>query len=91
MAGDTLLDGLINRSTLRVAHSTEDGAHGLVRACLEPGARDGGFFGPAGVGQPGPAVSLDPAPERSAEAEKLLWDMSVAATGAKLWGGGGAA
>ncbi|TPX03148.1 short-chain dehydrogenase, partial [Schumannella luteola] len=42
-------------------------------------ARSGEFYGPAGRGLPGPAVLLPP--ERDPDAEALLWDESLAATG----------
>ncbi|ACY18613.1 SDR family NAD(P)-dependent oxidoreductase [Haliangium ochraceum] len=77
--GTRVLDQLILWRTLRVAHSVEDGALGIVRAACDPGAQSGEFYGPAGRGQPGPAERL-PA-ERDPAAEQLLWDQSLATTG----------
>jgi NAD(P)-dependent dehydrogenase (short-subunit alcohol dehydrogenase family) len=77
--GSRLLDRLILRRTLRVAHAVEDGALGLLRAACEPGVVSGSFYGPAGRGQPG-APQLLPA-ERDPEGERLLWEASLAAAG----------
>lgn len=77
--GTGLLDQLILWRTLRVAHSVEDGALGILRAACDPGARSGAFYGPIGRGQPGPAELLPP--ERDPESERLLWEASLSTTG----------
>lgn len=77
--GTRLLDQLILWRTLRVAQAVEDGTLGLLRASCERGVQSGEFYGPVGRGQPGPAERLPP--ERDPEAERLLWEASLAATG----------
>lgn len=77
--GTRLLDQLILWRTLKAAQSVEDGALGITRACCEPGVESGGFYGPAGRAQGGPAELLPP--ERDAEAERLLWVESLKTTG----------
>jgi len=77
--GNGLLDGYIIGRTLKVAHSVEDGTSGIARCACEPGIRSGEFYGPAGRGKPGPAVLLEP--ERDGEAEKVIWELSLRATG----------
>ncbi|GAA1706075.1 oxidoreductase [Microbacterium sediminicola] len=77
--GMRLLDRYILARTLKVAHAVEDGALGIIRASFDPDAQDGQFYGPAGRGEPGPAVLLPS--ERDAGAEKLLWDVSLHTTG----------
>ncbi|WP_226531852.1 SDR family NAD(P)-dependent oxidoreductase [Microbacterium paraoxydans] len=77
--GTRLLDRYILERTLKVAHSVEDGALGIIRASFDASAEDGQFYGPAGNGAPGPAVLL-PA-ERAPESERLLWNVSLATTG----------
>ncbi|GLI28642.1 short-chain dehydrogenase [Agromyces rhizosphaerae] len=77
--GTRLLDRAILRRTLRVAHSVEDGTMGILCASFEPDVDDGQFYGPAGRGEPGPAVLLPP--ERDPAAERLLWDVSERTTG----------
>ena len=77
--GNRLLDRMILRRTLRVAHSVEDGALGILRASFDPTANDGDFFGPAGNGAPGPAVLL-PA-ERDVPSQALLGRTSEDTTG----------
>ncbi|MEZ4384841.1 MAG: SDR family NAD(P)-dependent oxidoreductase [Nannocystaceae bacterium] len=77
--GSRLLDRMILRRTLKVAHAVDDGALGLLRAACEAGVPSSAFFGPAGRGQPGPPQLL-PA-ERDAAGERLLWEASLAATG----------
>jgi len=77
--GTGFLDRYIIRRTLKVAHSVEDGTAGIARCACEPGLRSSEFYGPAGRGQPGPALLLEP--ERNIQAEKVLWDLSMKATG----------
>lgn len=77
--GDGLLDRFIIRRTLRRAHSTEDGTSGIARCACEANLNSGEIYGPAGLGIAGPAVLLEP--ERDADGEQLLWDLSMQATG----------
>ncbi|MCB9641795.1 MAG: SDR family NAD(P)-dependent oxidoreductase [Myxococcales bacterium] len=77
--GTRLLDRYILWSTLRNAHSTEDGTHGILMAACDPKAQDRDFFGPAGRGKAGPAVLL-PA-ERDQTSEEMLWEESLKAVG----------
>ena len=83
--GTRLLDRMILRRTLRVAHSVEDGALGILRASFDPTAHDGDFFGPEGNGAPGPAVLL-PA-ERDAASQEVLWRTSESTTGVSAYFG----
>lgn len=77
--GDTILDRFILRSTLAIAQSPEDGTCGLARACFDPEAPGGGFYGPDPVARTGAALLLPP--ERDPAAEAQLWQGSLAATG----------
>ena len=77
--GKGLLDRYIIGRTLRVAQSVEDGTAGIARCSCEPGLESGAFYGPAGSGKPGVSVLLEP--ERNIDAEKLLWQLSLKATG----------
>ena len=76
--GKGLLDRFIINRTLKRAHSVEDGAAGLARCVCEVNVQSGEFYGPAGQGIAGPAVLLEP--ERDANGEQLLWDLSLKAT-----------
>lgn len=63
------------------AQSAEDGALGILRACADPAAVSGDFFGPAGwSGFPG---NLEPEPALdSAHNRRVLWEGCEAAVGA---------
>ncbi|WP_084125331.1 SDR family NAD(P)-dependent oxidoreductase [Demequina sp. NBRC 110054] len=87
--GTRLLDRYILTRTLKVAHSVEDGALGIIRASLDPAAKDGEFYGPAGRGEPGDAVLLPS--ERDAASERLLWEISSATCGIEDYFGSRAA
>lgn len=75
----TILDRYILKKTLSEAHSVEDGTCGLARAAFDPQANGGDFFGPDAKARTGAALLLPP--ERDTEAEAMLWDRSLAATG----------
>ena len=77
--GTRMLDRAILNRTLKVAHSVEDGALGIIRASFDPAAQTGEFYGPAGRGEPGPPVLMEP--ERDPASEKILWETSLATTG----------
>jgi len=79
--GTRFLDQLILRKMMRAAHSVEDGSMGIVRASCEPGVASAAFYGPVGMGKPGPAVLL--ASERNLQGEALLWSQSLRATGVR--------
>jgi len=78
------LDNFINGLAATAGHSTADGCLGLALATVKEGVPNGGFFGPAGV--TGNAVLLPSEREEGYDQEQLamLWERSVAATGA-LW------
>ncbi len=80
-AGTTVLDRYILRRTLNEAQSLQDGTCGLARAAFEPGVRGGQFYGPDAVKRTGPAELLPE--ERNPEAEAMLWEASLKATGVK--------
>jgi len=73
------LDRLIVRSIVQQAHSVEDGAMGIVRACCAAQVASMDFYGPLGRGRAGPAVLL-PA-ERNGRGEALLWARSMSSLG----------
>lgn len=81
--GKGLLDTYILNSTMNAAHSEEDGAQGIVKACCEEGVKSGDFFGP--VSPPSTGLSVLLPPERNAEGERMLWEESVKATGATFF------
>jgi NAD(P)-dependent dehydrogenase (short-subunit alcohol dehydrogenase family) len=63
--------------------SPEDGTMGLLKGMMAQDARSGVLYGPKGM--KGPAVAIDPNPwEIDADAKKLLWETSEAATGVKF-------
>lgn len=80
-----LLDRYIIARTLKEAHSVEDGASGIARCCCEDGVESGAFYGPEGRAKSGPAKLLPP--ERNPQAEMLLWEESLAATGVEAFFG----
>ena len=77
--GDRWLDRYILWSTLKIAQSVEDGTCGIARCSCAPGVESGSFYGPDPKTRIGPALLL--APERNPDAEKLLWEKSLQATG----------
>ena len=77
--GNGLADRYIIGRTMKVAQSVEDGSAGIARCACEHDIKSGEFYGPIGRGRPGPALLLEP--ERNIEMEKLLWDLSMRATG----------
>lgn len=77
--GKGLLDKYIIRRTMKKAHSVEDGTCGIAICTCAADLKSGDFYGPEGDGLSGPAVLLEP--ERDEESEKLLWDLSLKATG----------
>lgn len=77
--GTTILDRYILNKTVKEAHSAEDGTCGLARAAFDPVAEGGDFYGPDAEARVGEALRL-PA-ERNAEAERMLWEASLKATG----------
>ena len=78
-SGDTLVDRFLLWLTMPTMQSTEDGTLGIARACCEPGVESLNFYGPVGLGKPGPAELLPQ--ERSPGGEQLLWSESLKATG----------
>eukprot|EP00128_Syssomonas_multiformis_P007036 Colp12_sorted_trinity150504_noHs@4256 len=79
--GTSYLDTYVLNMTMNNAHSEEDGALGILRAMLDKDAESAQFYGPNGY--TGDAILL-PA-ERNPEAEKVLWELSEKATGAKYF------
>ena len=79
--GRSSLDAYILNSTMNSAHSEEDGAQGILRACCHPEVKSGEFFGPVSPPSTGLAVLL-PA-ERNQAGEDLLWATSEEATGTR--------
>lgn len=77
--GNGFLDKYIIRRTLKVAQSVEDGTCGITICSCSPDVKSNDFYGPAGSGKSGMAVLLEP--ERDPASEKLLWDVSLKATG----------
>eukprot|EP01137_Pigoraptor_chileana_P002764 Opistho-2@42055 len=82
--GNGLLDTYILNSTMAQAHSEEDGSLGLILCCAAADVKGGSFYGPAAI--TGDAVLLPE--ERDPPAEELVWERSVASTGAKYFGEG---
>ena len=74
-----LLDRYIISSTLKIAHSAEDGTCGIARCCCQTNVESGSFFGPDAEERTGPALLLPP--ERDPDSEELLWTESLAAAG----------
>ncbi|KAK3280525.1 hypothetical protein CYMTET_11636 [Cymbomonas tetramitiformis] len=79
--GTSLLDYYILNSTMKKAHSEEDGTQGIALCCAAADVENGQFYGPEN--STGLAVLL-PA-ERDVDGEKMLWEQSVKATGAKYF------
>ena len=77
--GDGWLDRYVINRTLKTAHSVEDGTCGIARCACEAGVESGQFYGPEGKAKAGPAKLLPS--ERNQQAEKLLWEESLVATG----------
>lgn len=77
--GKGILDRLIIRRTMKQAHSVEDGTSGIAICTCQSNLKSGEFYGPEIPGKSGPAVLLKT--ERDQESEKLLWDLSLKATG----------
>lgn len=73
------IDQFLLWKTMKSAHSVEDGAMGIARACCGSDSENRGFYGPAGLGKGGPAELLPQ--ERDPIGEKLLWSESLKATG----------
>ena len=67
--------------------NTEDGAMGILAACLLPEAKSGEIWGPAGFGRAGPVVGEDITSgmgcltQSRAESVARLWEASEAAVG----------
>lgn len=78
---DQWLDRYILSSTLKIAHSVEDGTCGLARCCCEAGVENGAFYGPDDKTKTrtGPAILMKP--ERNTQAEQMLWEESMKAVG----------
>lgn len=71
----------VDSGLMSQAQSAEDGALGIIRACADPGARPGDFFGPEGyTGFPGrlPPEDLLTDPENI----RICWEGCEAAVGA---------
>ena len=77
--GTTILDRYILKRTVKEAQSVEDGTCGLARGAFDPEAQGGDFFGPDEKARIGEALKLPP--ERNPEAEGMLWEASLRATG----------
>lgn len=77
--GKGLLDRFIIKRTLKEAQSVEDGTCGIAICTCASDIKSKDFYGPAGNGKAGRAVLMEP--ERDLESEKLLWDLSLKATG----------
>ena len=82
---DSYLDRFVNGLAVVAGQSTEDGCLGLVLATLQEAAANGAFFGPSGL--TGDAMLLPCERELGAgyseEQLRMLWETSIAATGAK--------
>lgn len=81
-AGSTWLDNFINGLAAVAGHSADDGCLGLALATLKEGVSNGDFFGPLEL--TGNAVLLPSEKEKHGREQlRLLWDKSIAATGAE--------
>lgn len=84
----TWLDNFANGLAVATAHSTEDGSMGITICSCQDAAKikSGEFYGPSTPGLGGPAELLpneNNTEKYTEEIKRMLWDESVATTGAQ--------
>jgi hypothetical protein len=80
----TAIDGGmdIESEFMKLAQSAEDGAKGIIRACMDPVAKAGDFYGPAAGWSGYPDLLPPEAPLLDAEHIRINWEGCEAAVGA---------
>ena len=78
-----LIGARLGKLTSWLAQDAETGALPTLRAAVDPSARGGDYFGPAGrFGYTGHPIRVEPSPgARDEEARRQLWDASERLTG----------
>jgi len=77
------MDNFINGLAVVAGHSTDDGCLGLALATLKPDVSNNDFYGPLGLTGNATLLPDERDPSYSKQQLHMLWDKSVAATGAK--------